>query len=131
MPWSCEGYELRRLSSMDIENIEQNLRQFTGTTQYYRGFLGTLMTDGVKYLCDQCSCYWLVDLIGSYQGQLNNVGFQIWKVEVYGDQTARVTCKEDSDSEVLVEQWIDYTDFPLAEYELWKIDDVILLKNEY
>jgi hypothetical protein len=41
------------------------LAYFTGTTAYYRYWLGiTHLTDGVKFLADNAHCYWLLDAIG-------------------------------------------------------------------
>jgi len=116
---------------MDIEKFKRELKQFIGTTKYYRGFLGILFTEGVHYLCEKCECYWLTDLIASYQGTLKDLPFQVWKIVVNEDQTAIVTCRRDSNEEPVVEQHLEFTDFPLPEYELWKIENVILLKSEY
>jgi hypothetical protein len=41
--------------------IEQGLANFYGTEQYHRInliFPNVLMTDGVKWLCENADCYW-------------------------------------------------------------------------
>lgn len=109
-----------------------NLKQFTGTEQYHRITLGKLVvTDGIKYLVDKAQCHWLMDIVESYQHKLKEVPFQIWCLKVNEDDSAVVTCKEDSDQPNLVKQEIGYTDFPLDEIEFYCIDGVILLKTEY
>jgi len=101
-----------------------------GSMNYYRGFLGVRYTDGVKYLADRCGAYWFIDLIASYQKVLEKMYFQLWGIDVRGDSTATVTCREDSNRIPVVTQEIEYTDFPF-DYELYCIDRVILLKSEY
>ena len=51
--------------------ILSELGQFTGTTCYYRSTFGRLLlTEGAHYLRERLSCYWLVDVVESYQPQL-------------------------------------------------------------
>jgi len=68
---------------------------------------------GVRVKCPSCGdgAYWLIDLISSYQLKIQNMEFQLWSIEVYKDNTARVVCKEDTDRDEVVEQVIEYTDF--------------------
>ena len=112
--------------------LEEDLGQFTGTTQYHRSTFGRLnLTDGVHYLREKANCYWLIDIIESYQPELKKAGFQIWGIKVNEDKTATVSCKEDSDKKPIVTQELEYTDFPLKDFELYCIDGVVLLKSEY
>ena len=69
-------------------DLEAGLGQFHGTTRYYRDFTGLLFTDGVKYLADNAKCYWLLDLVGSYQSRLRNMRFQVWRLQVRDDRSA-------------------------------------------
>jgi len=112
--------------------LEEELNEFTGTTQYHRSTFGSLnVTDGVHYLREKANCYWFIDIIESYQPKLKDVPFQIWGINVKDDKTALVYCKEDSDRKPIVTQKLEYTDFPLKEFELYCIDKVVLLKSEY
>lgn len=43
------------------------LDYFTGTEAYHRVSPRLVITDGVKHLCENAGCYWLVDIINSYQ----------------------------------------------------------------
>jgi hypothetical protein len=112
------------------EELLRNLAGFTGTEHYYN--YGALkLTDGIKYMADNCHSYWLLDAICSYQPELKGKpSFQIWKLEVK-DSKAILTMQEDSDQPILVRQDIDFTDFPLPEIELWLIDGVLILPSEY
>ena len=118
------------LGKADIDKIRSGLKQFMGSMNHYRGFLGVRYTDGVKYLADRCGAYWFIDLIASYQKMLEKMYFQLWGIDVHGDNTATVTCREDSNRMPVVTQEIEYTDFPF-DYELYCINRVILLKSEY
>jgi hypothetical protein len=60
-----------------------DLRQFTGTENYYRHALNPkiLFTDGAKYVADRGGAYWLLDLIAlaqRYEKRLSRQPFQVW-----------------------------------------------------
>lgn len=129
-------------SGMTPEQLISNLAQFTGTECYYRYGLGiTFLTDGVKYLADNAGCYWLVDIIASYQRQLSKHAdyrlqtIQFWKLKVNEDKSAVVTCVADSGEPPVITQKIDWTDFPLPEIDIWvgvePDKTVALLPSEY
>ena len=46
--------------------VYQESRQFNGTTQWYKHFLGIILTDGIRWLRDSLNCYWLVDDIAIF-----------------------------------------------------------------
>ena len=112
-------------------DLEDELQQFHGTQHYYRNFTGLLYTDGIKYLADRAGAHWLIDLVGSYQPQLRHIPFQLWGIEVGDDNSALVTMVEDTDEPIQVKQDIPFTDFPLANFSFYCIDNVMLLKSEY
>jgi len=108
------------------EELTAALAQFTGTEGYYRYALGiSLLTDGVKYLADAASCYWLLDAIGSYQPELAKHpderlrDMQAWRLTVNPDKSAVLTCVADSGEPPVVTQAIEWTDFPLPEIHIW------------
>ena len=111
--------------------IRAGLSQFIGTLNYYRHFTGIKFTDGIKFLADKCGCYWLLDVVCSYQHKLKNVKFQIWSIKVNDDKSALVSMSEDTGQRIAVKQELEFTDFPLKEYEFYLIEGVILLKSEY
>ncbi len=108
-----------------------DLAQFTGTTQWYRHPMNTkvLYTDGVQYLAAKGEAYWLIDAIVSHlrspvirQALANDdrlATLQFWQLTVNDDRSAVLTCRADSDEEPAITQPIDYTDFPLAEIDIW------------
>ena len=126
------------MSTQTISKID--LDQFTGTENYYRyGFIRT--TDGIQYLAEKAQCYWLLDVVNSYQlsKKIRMAAFQVWelKSEPKTNKTHRavVTMKEDSDMPNLVRQVIEFTDFPFAELgkelKLYLVDGVLMLPSEY
>jgi hypothetical protein len=138
---------------MTPAELEAGLRQFTGTEQWYRHWTGRILyTDGVKYLADNAEAYWLVDAIASHQldPKVRGEGFQVWILRTFGDglgsRRAVLTCYSDYDESGmtayqnyekygLVEQRIEFTDFPLAKMRLWveggPEQPVILLPSEH
>lgn len=111
-------------------NANDSLRQYTCTDNYYRHFHGILFTDGVKALCDLFKCYWLLDIVVSYQPQLKEADFQVWTITKRPDGTALVTCTDGNDG-VLRAQEIEFTDFPADEATLWVEFGVVLLPSEH
>jgi hypothetical protein len=112
-----------------------DLRQFTGSEQWYRHALvrSILFTDGAKYLADHGGAYWLLDeiaLANRYEQAVTAEGFQLWKLTVHPGQKATLACEDGNGREVF-RKAIDYTDFPLEEVTLYFTDNVILLPSEY
>lgn len=76
--------------------IRSQLSQCTGTEGYTKYLGGLLLTDGVVLMADLCQAYWLLDIIASYQPQLQrqakrqmgrapgtfDPGVQFWKLRL-------------------------------------------------
>ena len=117
------------------EEIMQIIHHSTGTECYHKfsPFSGyPVITDGVKALADAAGCYWLCDVIGSWQSKSSKLdaNFQVWKLLVNEDKTAVIRGYNNGEARV-VSQKIPYTDFPLAELKLFLVDDVLMLPSEY
>ena len=114
---------------------KDDLRQFTGTEQWYRHGLvrHVLFTDGAKYVADQGGAYWLLDEIAlaqRYEPAVAAEGFQLWRLTVKDNATAALVC-EDGNGKHVYSKRIDYTDFPLESVELYYTNNTILLPSEY
>ena len=112
---------------MNTEALKE-LDNFNCTEHYYRASIFTnkfVYTDGVKFLCENADCFWLIDAIVSHQIRTrvrNNQrlqDFQVWTLKVNPDKSAVLTCVEDTGCKPTVTQKIPYTDFPLPEITLW------------
>ncbi len=128
------------MDQLTAEELESNLAHFTGTESYTKikyPWANLLLTDGTKYLCEKAKCFWLMDLIASYQPKkLNQYDFQHWVINA-SDNKAVVTC-DDGNEHILVEQHIGWTDFPLREVGMYaQLTDypehglVVMLTSEY
>ena len=106
----------------------------SGTSAYYRfsPFGGyPVATDGIIALAEAAVCYWILDIIGSYQTDKRlDPNFQVWKLEVNRENDSAVI-RGYNDTELIITQEIPYTDFPLEEVKLFLMDGVILLPSEY
>ena len=101
-----------------VAEIRNNMAYAIGTEGYIKHALNRnlVFTDGVNQLREDADAYWLVDAIASYSRKEE---FQLWELEVFADKTAVLTMKEDTNTPVLVEQKIHYTDFPLESIKFY------------
>ena len=125
---------------MDPQTLTAQLAHFTGSATLVRHGLvrSVLMTEGVAFLADEAGAYWLVDAIASYQHEARARAepFQAWSLVVNAVTGSAVLAMTDGNSSTqIITQQIDWTDFPLAEIELWAIAEgdhrVIMLPSEY
>ena len=134
-------------------DLQQSLKQFTGTDNYYKHLLGLHYTDGIKYLAEKAQCYWLLDVIASHQTKrllademlrdlwLRHASYQLWLLVVGNDHEfikpkyqAVVTCWQDTPNAGIkpaVRQDIEFTDFPLSEIKLYLCHGALMLPSEY
>jgi len=126
---------MKTQTTRKITPLEEELSQFTGTENYYKSSFGMLnVTDGVHYLRTEGQCYWLIDIIESYQKKIaHKTPFQVWKL-IVKDNKGLVTC-EDGNYNLVIKQEIPYTDFEektgMKEIELYCTNGVVLLPSEY
>jgi hypothetical protein len=112
-----------------------DLRQFTGTENYYRHALNTniLFTDGAKYVADRGGAYWLLDLIAiaqRYEKRLSRQPFQVWALAVRADRSVTIRV-EDGNYNLLWSYTIEFSDFPIPGITLWFSNNVIYLPSEH
>ena len=132
---------------------KSDLDQFTGTEHYYPHWTGRMKaTDGVEYVAEVGECFWLIDIIASYQHepQVKREEFQVWELkkqehapELFKDKYCSVLERKvtsddmavvqatDGNGNVIAEQFVPYTDFPLDEIKMFLTNDVLMLPSEY
>ena len=111
--------------------IKMGLKYFTGSGDFRlsRCIMGKpyIVTDGVSYVFEQCSAYWLFDVITSYLSTDKRLfpesdvvdGFMCVKLVRKKDEESDDENNsfdftiEDGNGGVLVKQHIPYSDFPL------------------
>ena len=118
------------------ETILSELSHFHGSEEFYPYSLIGLpkkyqLTEGVYYLCEAAECFWLVDLILSYQTSLKLMyePFQVWSLKKKPVGWS-ITCT-DGNKLNLHSEHIPFSDFPLEEITIWLIDGVLMLPSEY
>lgn len=128
---------------MNTQEYLRELPNFTGTSQYYRYIGKFLLTDGAKFVADSNQCYWLMDIIVSWQSEpkLKNEYFQSWKLDITTDRNSgiksgTVVCT-DGNYKKLCTQKIDqiFGMLDIQQIELFAEDSgeymVIYLPSEY
>ena len=116
---------------MQSENLQPALVQFTGTSQYYRFHADAVLTDGVLWLADNASCYWLLDVYYSYLFLLDGdkESFTVLTLTKSG-RSAHVVIDDGNDN-LIAQQEIEYTEFPLEQIKLYGKQWIMLLPSEY
>jgi len=118
---------------MSPAELLANLKQFSGTTQWYKHplFQKFVYTDGVRFLAVNAGAYWLLEFIFSNQllPEIKAEGFQVWKITVVGTKATIVM--EEGNDKMIKSFNISYTDFPLDSFTLWFVDGALLLPSEY
>jgi hypothetical protein len=116
------------------QEIQDGLAQFYGTEQYHKlnAFSNLKATDGVAWLCQNADCFWLIDIICSYQKKCMKdqmlCDMQFWTLTAKNNK-GLVICERDT-GDIAIKQVIDYTDFPLPEIKIWVENGVMMLPSE-
>jgi hypothetical protein len=115
-------------------SVNDKLMGFIGTENYYNSqIFDCKYTDGVKYMAETYSAYWLITLVCSYQHHLQfkeGAEFQVWDLKkVQGDEF-NIICTDGNDN-ILAQQKIEYSDFPFDTAKLFLTDTILMLPSEY
>lgn len=113
-----------------------DLAQFTGSENWYRHALvrRITFTDGAHFVAEKAGAFWLLDevaLANCFKKKVKAEPFQVWKLKRNKTGHGAKLAVEDGNGNVVYRKRITFTDFPLAEFELWFTDNVILLPSEY
>ncbi len=119
---------------MEQNALRAELRQFTGSEEFYRHFTNVLIyTEGVKYLCARGRLYWLVDLIASLQTRaLKDRAlreFQLWELRIANGKAVLV-CLRDSDDQAFRVP-LKFADSALDFVRLYLQDGTLMLPSEH
>jgi len=114
-------------------------RQFHGTAQWYKHWLGVILTDGVHWLRETLNYYWLVDDIAIFSSKFRNrEDFITAEFRNIGD--GGILTFTDGNGNVFASNKYTYTDLAIETKEplkLWLVYDggfgthVLLLPSEY
>lgn len=119
-----------QLTPTQILNI---LDGFIGSEEFYRIYPNVIITEGVKFLCEQTQCFWLIDAIFSYQTikKVADEPFQVITLTVEPESPKGLIVVTDGNEVELTRQELDYTTFPLPKIRLYYTDNTVLLPREY
>ena len=121
--------------AVNAEQLEQELGQFIGTEYFYRVRRDLIATDGVKYLAEKAECFWLLDLYWSHLLGIDHITNPFTVLKMTVQKSAAYVVIEDGNDKVLAQQFVEYTDFPLASitlYSCWNEREwVLMLTSEY
>ena len=120
------------------EQLKSELNNFYGSMAYYKAniFSNIVITEGVRYFCDICECYWLLDeaIIYALRELSKKYSFLIVEFKVTNKRgTTYIEVKEDSNTELLFKRRTKdlLNKIPIGEYKFYLIDNVMLLPSEY
>lgn len=113
---------------MKPDELEYNLRQFTGTESYHRYLMGVVLTDGARYFAEQAGAFWLMDILAT-QPEIRKLPFAHVTLTVT-DGAGDLAVTDGNDNQMYT-RTIDFTDCPPGKWEFYIIDGVILLPSEY
>lgn len=123
------------------QEILDALPNFYGTEAYHQWsplFRNFVLTDGAKYIAEECGAYWLMDAIASHFPSYRDEEFAV--VELMKFDSGWNLQIEDGNGDTLAEQFIEFSDFPLDEITFYVVPQeleygkslrVILLTSEY
>jgi hypothetical protein len=105
------------------------LDQFYGSQNWYKGYLGVLLTDGIKYISDN-GYGWLVSDVSVIAKKLEKKEpFLSIRLLLENENKARIEITDGNDR-VLYTQKLEYTDAK-RELSLYFTDNILMLAREY
>lgn len=118
--------------------LKEDLRQFYGSEQFYRICGDCVITEGVKYFGDKAEAYWLINDIVincKMNKSLKDEDF----VSVYckkPENMAGIFVEyEDGNGNKLYQDYYPHSSLPDSDkgigYNLWFVDNMVLLPSEY
>ena len=123
------------MQSIQTADLLDQLAQFTGTQRYYRLYPKVVLTDGTQYLAEAGSCYWLMDLYASHLIEIDPDKEYFTCLTLNKKHRGADIVIDDGNDNLLAQQSVEYTDFPLDSIRLYGIWSgecwVIMLTSEY
>lgn len=117
-----------------VDQFKREVMFYTGSNCFFRSYLFPkyTFTEGVQFMAEMLEAFWLIDHVFANQtvASLKDEPFQVWKIKVNEDESARISVKDGNDNKLTFFN-LCYTDFPLEEFTLWFTNDRLLLPGEY
>jgi hypothetical protein len=123
--------------TMETYRIKRSLKELRRTKTFhkflYPGKSPILISDGCKFLLENCDSSFLFDLILKSQELkiLRDVPFQSWRlIQVRTDMSWSLTCSSNCDQKPIIVKSIPFSKFPLPEITIWVIQNAAFLPQE-
>lgn len=120
-----------------MSNLAFELKQFTGTEQWYRHPLNQSMifTDGVRHLMEKgahgSGCFWFIDIVATEGMALHKKEpFVTVELDVHENETADLRMT-DGNGKILLARRVNYTDMEQGTWTVWLVNNTALLPSEY
>ena len=119
--------------------LQESLQQFCGTEQFFQlPLIKTRFTDGVHYLAQKASCFWLVtDASVIAKSLMDKSHFitidfkRLPEMEREEKQCEALIHYSDGNGNIYETHRYHVTDFPLDELRLFFVDNTLMLPSEY
>ncbi len=115
-----------------MKDANNELAGFTGTENYYRHHLQNVyFTDGIFAAAEKYECFWLIDLIFSWQldDKVKAQPFQHWELKRIKNFKFVAMCSDGNDN-VVAQQYISFSDFTCDIFKLYFENNVLMLPSE-
>jgi hypothetical protein len=116
-----------------MTNANEHFGSGNGSENFYSHNPSMILyTDGVKEMVEDCSAYWLLDLIISHQCKkdVNLERFQVWQLERVKEDAFCIVAT-DGNAKQVASQQIPFSDFRYDVATFWLVDGCLMLPNEY
>lgn len=116
----------------ETQNLVAELRNFTGTEQYYVNPLYRWMkyTDGVKYFATKAGAYWFLDVVGTELRDLASKEEFMTVDFIVRDGKGDILVTDGNDT-VLWKRKTIVTDCPTGTYRFFLQHNVFMINSEY
>ena len=122
-----------------VKALEENLQQFCGSSQFFKlPLTQTRFTEGIRYLAEKASCFWLVTDASVIAKSLMDKSYfitidfkRLSKAEQQLKGCEAILTYGDGNDTILEIHRYNVTDFRLDALRLYFINDTLMLPSEY
>ncbi len=114
------------MSSVSTPDWASDLAQFTGTRvedyHKYNALFNSVLSEGCHFVARNGGAFWLFELIDSHimtKKELSEMDMIFSKLKKHESGSGCTVYMEDGNNNVIAEQTVPYTDFPLDNFQVW------------
>lgn len=107
---------------MTSTQLSNELSYCTGSESFSQLMPGFYISEGVRLLCEEGHCFWLLDAIGSHQfGTISDPKdreFQVWEISLDPESSKGELFFKGAGEQTLI-QTFAYCEFPFPHFTIW------------